>query len=46
MEICCIFKLEFKLELCNLEGWEKVGSEREIQERGACVRLWLIHLDV
>ena len=38
---------ELKLGLYNnVEGWERVGSEREAQEEGMYVHLWLIHVDV
>ena len=30
----------------NLEGWDGVGHGREIQEGGAYVYLWLIHVDI
>ena len=30
----------------NLEGWDGVGGGREVQEGGAYVYLWLIHVDV
>ena len=33
--------------LCdNLLGWGGEGGERGVQERGAHVYLWLIHVDV
>ena len=36
-----------KLGLCNnLEGWEKGRGKRLVQEGGAYVHLWLIHVDV
>ena len=30
----------------NLVGWDGVGHGREIQEGGAYVYLWLIHVDI
>ena len=30
----------------NLEGWESVGREKEIQEGGEHVQIWLIHVNV
>jgi len=33
--------------LCdNIEGWDEVGSGREIQKGWDYVYLWLIHVDV
>ena len=30
----------------NLEGWDGVGGEREVEREGTYVYLWLIHVDV
>jgi len=30
----------------NLEGWDGLGDEREVQEGGENVYLWLIHVDI
>ena len=39
-----VYDWEPKLGLCHkLEGWERMGGEREVQEGGD---LWLIHVDV
>ena len=44
MESCCITQ-ELSLVLCeDLEGWD--GVEREAQEGGVYVYLWLIHIIV
>ena len=32
--------------LYNLEGWDGVGGEREVEREGTYVYLWLIHVDV
>ena len=33
--------------LCiNLEGWDGEGDEREVQEGGTYVYLWLTHVEV
>ena len=33
--------------LCNnLEGWDRPGGGREVQEAGVQVYIWLIHIDV
>ena len=29
-----------------LEGWDRVGGRKEVQEEGTHVYLWLIHVDV
>ena len=29
-----------------IEGWEKMGGRREVQEAGIYVYLWLIHVNV
>ena len=30
----------------NLEEWDGVGGEREVEREGTYVYLWLIHVDV
>ena len=30
----------------NLEGWNGVGSGKEVQERGVICYVWLIHVDI
>ena len=30
----------------DLEGWDRVGGGREVQDGGAHVRLWLMHVDI
>ena len=38
---------ELTLGLCNnLERWDGVAGEREVQEGGAYIYLWLIHINV
>ena len=38
---------KLKQRLCvNLEWWDGEGDGREVQERGAYVHLWLIHIEV
>ena len=40
LDLNVFFKEEY------IEGWEKVGRRKEVQERGIYVYLWLIHVDV
>ena len=41
------FLRKLKQGLCiNLEGWDGKGDEREFQERGVYVYLWLIHVEI
>ena len=38
---------KFKQGLCiNLDGWDGEGDEKEVQEGGTYVYLWLIHVEV
>ena len=30
----------------NLEGWDRVRGEKDFQEGGAYIYLWLIHVDI
>ena len=40
LDLSVFFKEEY------IEGWEKMGGRKEVQEAGICVYLWLIHVDV
>ena len=46
-EFATVWLRKLKQGLCiNLEGWDGKGDEREFQERGVYVYLWLIHVEI